>query len=79
MNQQLDESPFSSQDNPQQAPPLPKIRASRSLILALIRLKDGWEKGCNRSEATAPTAGSKNIPVTFGVGTDGAVPKGGSE
>lgn len=79
MNQQLGESPFSSQDNPQQAPPLPKVRASRSLILALIRLKDGWEKGCNRSEATAPTAGPKNIPLAFGVGTESAVPKGRSE
>lgn len=78
MNRQLDESPFPSQGNPQQAPPLPRIKASRSPDNWLSRLKDGWEKGCNRSEATAPTPGSKSALLAFGVGTDSAVPKGRS-
>lgn len=53
---------FHSQDKSQQTPPLLKIRASRSPD----NKRDGWEKGCKRSEATAPAAGSKSTLLTFG-------------
>jgi len=67
--------PFSSQDNPQQAPPLLKTRASRSPD----NKRDGWEKGCKRIEATAPAAGSKSTLLTFGSHRSGSrqcCPKG---
>lgn len=53
---------------------LPKVRASCSLILALARLKDGWEKGCKKRKKLLPLVGQRAL-CAFGVGTDSATPK----